>query len=48
MNCYGSGLIPILIYASAIAEGGETNHAITTESGQDILTELSQEIFTES
>jgi hypothetical protein len=46
MNWFGSGFIPILIYASGIATEEEQN-AILTENNLDILTESSDSILTE-
>lgn len=47
MNWFGSGLIPILIYASA-GEIIADQTAILTENNLNVLTESSQDIETES
>ena len=47
MNWIGSGFISVLIYQT-YQQGSESLTAITTESGQNILTESSQTLQTES
>lgn len=45
---WGSGFIPIIIYANFVPHGGIPSSAILTESGIEILTESGQDILTES
>lgn len=47
MNCYGSGLITVLLYGVA-EQAAENNNAIVTELGTNILTETSQNILIET
>ena len=47
MNSYGSGFITILNYAY-YESGSEELRDLITESGQNILTELSQDILIET
>jgi len=46
MNCYGSGLIIILLYA--IGEAASGNNVLLTEAGNDILTEDSKTLLVET
>ena len=46
MNAYGSGFIPILIYAQGEIASGQW--VILTEAGDDILTEASATLLVES
>ena len=47
MNWWGSGFIPIIIYAS-IAEASQQDDTLITENGFDILTESGQELLVET
>lgn len=46
MNCYGGGLITILLYGVGIVD--VESGAILTESSIDVLTEASQTLLTET
>jgi len=49
MNWYGSGFVPIIIYASTTGVGaGDDVNALLTENNLNILTENSQFIDTEN